>query len=139
MLKGVEMSLDQIMTTLASLGGVAAFFTVLVNILKTVGIIKDGQAVNVVTVLNFVGAGIIIVLQLLGKIDLLPIIDSTAGTIAQIAMLVFGLVWQLIVSKQTHEVLRGFPLIGKSFSADREKAFTLSAAVEMQRVKDYTK
>jgi hypothetical protein len=115
------MSVDMLFTTLVGLSGVGALISALVNVLKTLNVVKDGTSQNWVTGANLVAMVVIFILQLAGKADILPVIDSTSGTVSQIIVLVFGLVWQLLSSKTTYNVLKGTAVVGKSYSDDTAK------------------
>lgn len=116
------MSIEQLVAVAASLGGVGFLISVLVNIGKTVGLIKDGQAQNWVTGGNL----LVMVLVYAGgliKPDLdMPGIDSTVGQVAQILAMSFSLIWPMIASKITHNALKGTAIIGKSYTAERLQA-----------------
>lgn len=110
---------EDLLATFATLGGLAALISVLINIGKTVGIIHDGQAPTWSTALNLAGLIALFVLQLLGKSDLVPALDSQAGALASVLTAIFGFVWQLIVSLKAHGALKGAAIVGKSFSLER--------------------
>jgi hypothetical protein len=110
-------SLPELVQTLMSLGGVALFFAVVANAAKDFGWVKDGQAPKVSLVLNTLGLVGLIVLQLTGRTDLVPVIDQNAGLIANALTVMLSLTYQLWVSRKGHEeVLAGMPFIGASFS-----------------------
>ena len=78
-----------------SLAGIAAFITCLINIGKTVGLVKDGQASDYSLGLNLLGM-VILFLVGVAKPDVnIQGLDSQAGIIASVLMLVFGYFWQL--------------------------------------------
>jgi len=110
------MSLETLLSLFASLGGVAALVTALVNALKRIGVVKDGQSANASLLLNAAGFLAVILLKVFAPTFDFTSADATAGSLAQILVLVLGLVGQLIVSKGLHAGLRGLPVIGKSFS-----------------------
>ncbi|MDD2920993.1 MAG: hypothetical protein PHQ36_01795 [Anaerolineales bacterium] len=115
-------SLPELVQTAFSLGGVALFFTAIINAGKTVlvngnPIIPNNAAPSVSLVLNTFALVGLVALQLFGRADLIPIIDANAGTLATILTSVVSLVYQLYVSRTGHEkVLAGMPVIGTSFS-----------------------
>jgi len=122
------MELEVLLATLLKLGGFGALVAALINMGKTLGWIPDGLAPTISTGLNLAG---LIALYVLGIVqpDLnIEQLDSVAGTIGQILALAFGLAWQLLSTKLTHEkALKGVPFIGKSYSAEKEKAFLAEA------------
>jgi hypothetical protein len=109
--------LTEILVTFASLSGVALFITAAVNALKAVGIVKDGTASAWSAGLNlFVLVGLI-VLQVIGKSNLVPAIDKQAGVIANILTAMIALVVQIFISRKAHEsALAGLPVVGTSNS-----------------------
>jgi hypothetical protein len=110
-------TLDQLLTSLLSLGGFAAFVAALNNAGKKLGLVPDGKAGAVSLVLNLVGLVGLAGLQLAGRADLIPVLDANAGSIAQALTAVVALVFQLYISRTTHtNVLAGMPLVGKSHS-----------------------
>jgi len=116
------MDISQLIQIVLGLGGVGAVISALVNVGKTLKWIKDGQAQNWVTGGNLLVMIGVFVLTLLGKTDVIQVIDPAAGTIAQIITLVFGLVIQLLSSKLTHFALKGTAIVGKSYSVEAAKA-----------------
>jgi hypothetical protein len=109
--------LSNILVTFSSLTGVAMFITALVNSLKALGWVKDGQASAWSAGLNLLALIGLIVLQVIGKISAVPAIDSQAGVLAGILTAMIGLVVQIWVSRKTHEsVLAGLPVVGSSNS-----------------------
>lgn len=110
------MELTALITQLATLAGVGALIALIVNIGKTIGLIKDGQAQNYVAGLNLFALIIMTALKVFRPdLDLIAL-DSTASQIAATGLVVFGLVVQISGSKWAHEALRGVPLVGKSFT-----------------------
>ena len=112
-------TLQQIIALWLSLAGVGAFFALLINIGKTTGVVKDGQAQTWSAVLNLVGIVAVFVLKLV-KPDLdWAFVDSQAQTLAEIGTLAFGFVLQLLAAKTTHIAVKGVPVIGKSYSFEK--------------------
>lgn len=110
-------SLDDLFTTLKNLGGFALLVTALVNAGKKVGWVPDGSAPTASLVLNGLGLLSLIILQISGNFNLVPILDQNAGALANVLNAVLALVFQVYVSRKGHDsVLAGMPFIGKSFS-----------------------
>ena len=110
------MELTDLALQYGSLAGLAAVITVLVNIGKSAGVVKDGQAPTYSLVLNLIGFA---VMSLLGVFN--PEFDEqgvnvVAQQVADIALSILGLITQLKVSPATHEAVKGVPLVGKSFA-----------------------
>jgi hypothetical protein len=101
-----------------TLGGFAAFVAILVNILKAVGVVKDGTAGTWAAGINLAGLLALYFAQILAPEAMVPEIDAHLGAIAEILVLVFSYVMQFWVSKGTHKTLAEgqVPVIGKSFS-----------------------
>ena len=107
-----------IMLGFASLIGVSKLVTVLVNLLKLTGLVKDGTSDRWAAGFNLLA---FIALVLLGvfRPDLtMKVLDGYAGQIAAILLFILGFVSQMIGSKTGHDALSAanIPLIGKSFS-----------------------
>lgn len=110
-------TLPELVTSLQTLGGVAMFFTALINVGKKVGWVKDDQAPAWSLGLNAFGLVALVALQLTGKFDMVPVIDENAGLLAVATNAVLALVFQVYVSRKTHEsALAGMPVIGESHS-----------------------
>ena len=112
------MDLNSLLQQLATLSGVAAFITVVINWLKVLKVVEDGDAptwslgFNLIALVGLFFANVL-------KFNVAGL-DNIAATIAQIAALVLSLFVLLGVSKVVHGIARGLPLIGKSFSFDEE-------------------
>lgn len=113
------MQLTDLVLQLGSLVGVGTLITVIVNLLKLTGAVKDGQAANWSTGLNLIGLAVLFVIGIYKPQFDLGQADAVAAQVAQILTLVFGLVVQLWSSKGSHGLLRGVPLVGKSFTPAR--------------------
>lgn len=109
-----------IMLGFASLVGVSKLVTVLVNLLKLTGLVKDGTSAQWAAALNLI-AFIALVLFGVFRPDLtMELLDGYAGQIAAVLLFVLGFITQIVGSKTGHDALRSanVPLIGKSFSRD---------------------
>ena len=103
---------------LGALGGFAATVAVVINILKTVGWVPDGQAgawaagLNLVGLIGLFAAGIFA-----PEFDFVGL-DGHMEMIATILTMVFAYVIEFWVSKGTHEAFSSarLPVIGKSHS-----------------------
>lgn len=108
--------LSNLLSQLQVLAGVGALIAFLVNIGKIVGLVKDGTAQNWVAGLNLAGLVALFVLRVFVPSADIGELDGLAATIAQLGVLVLGLVTQLLGSKLAHASVRGTWAIGKSFS-----------------------
>lgn len=105
----------------AALLGFGAIVGLLVNLLKSARIVKDGDAITVASIINF---GLFCVLYLLRvlKPEALAHVESLdvqAAQFATAATSVLYFVTQVGGSKLYQAIFRGVPLLGKSFSAEQ--------------------
>jgi len=106
--------LEHVLSLLAGLAGLGGFISVLVNLLKLVGVVKDGTSEKWVQGLNFAAFVIVSVIYFAnitvnwGEVDSLLVILSTF----------IGFVLQIFGSKLTYAATKGMPVIGYSFSKE---------------------
>lgn len=105
-----------LLTLYGSLLGFAAVITWLINAGKTFGLIQDGQAPLFNVVLNLIGLVVLVVLKYVNPDVDIAAIDSQAAEFAKVAVIVLGYVVQIGGTKLFHNIFKGTPLIGKSFS-----------------------
>lgn len=111
------MDLESLLGLLASLSGLGALIAALVNVLKTAGVVQDGQAATVSAGLNLTALAVLLALGVLRPEFDLGAADRLAGQLAGVLSTVFAFVWQLGAARLSHRlVLRGLPWVGKSFS-----------------------
>lgn len=111
-------SLLSFVEQLMALGGVAAAIALIVNVLKTVGVVKDGQAGTWAAGLNLIGLiGLFVAGVVAPEFDI-PGLDATIAQITEILSMIFAFILQNWVSKGTHEVFSSgqVPIVGKSYS-----------------------
>lgn len=112
-------TLGDLFTTLLSLGGVALFFAALVNAGKKFipTWFPDGSAPTYTLIFQTAGLVGLVVLQLTGRMDLVPIIDQSAGILANILSSVVMLAYQIYIARKGHqEALAGLPVVGTSYT-----------------------
>lgn len=114
--QGTSVDLAGLLVEFLKLAGFATLVTVLINVGKTLGWVKDGAAPNISLGFNLVGLVALYALRLFRPDADMGYIDGVLGTLAQIVTLVAGLVVQLGASKLAHKAVQGTPVIGKSFS-----------------------
>jgi hypothetical protein len=105
---------------LMALGGVAAAIALIVNVLKTIGVVKNGQAGTWAAGLNLVGLiGLFVAGVVAPEFDI-PGLDATIAQVVEILRLIFAFIVQNWISKSTHDVFSSgeVPIVGKSFSKD---------------------
>jgi hypothetical protein len=108
----------------ASLVGVSQLVAVIVNLLKVIGLVKDGTADKWAAGLNL---AFFIALCAFGVFVpglALEILDGYAGQIAMVLLFILGFIVQITGSQTAHTALSraGIPLIGKSFSKTKANA-----------------
>ena len=104
--------LEDILRLLAGLAGLGGLISVLVNLLKAIGVIKDGTSERWVQGFNLVAfIAVAVVYFMKVQVDWAQI-DGWLGVLATF----IGFVVQLFGSKVTYAVTRGAPVIGFSYS-----------------------
>jgi len=77
---------------------------------------RDGAAPTWSTGLNLVGLVLLFVLKVFVPSADVAQLDGAAATLAQLGVLILGLITQLGFAKLAHATVRGVPLIGKTHS-----------------------
>lgn len=116
--------LQSLIIQLAALGGLAAFIAVVVDWLKKLGLVKDGQAPVWVTGFNLIALVVLFFAVNILKIDVTKY-DQLFGNVAQILVLFLSLVGQVGVSRVTHATFDGVNIINTHSS----KLLMLAVAV----------
>lgn len=101
--------------------GFGALIAVLINIGKALKIVKDGTATIWSTGLNLIGFIVLVVLRVVQPDFSFESLDPVAQNIATVLSSIFGIILQLLGSYGTHTRLAGVPVIGKSFTLERQK------------------
>lgn len=110
-------TLDNVFESVKNAVGFALLLPALLNLGKSVGRVKDGDAPKLSLIFNTGVLVLFVGLQLSGKADLIPVIDQSAGLFANLLVAFTLLLSQLWASRKVHEeVLAGLPVIGKSLS-----------------------
>ena len=109
--------LEDIMLLLAGLAGLGGFISVLVNLLKALGVVKDGTSQQWVQGFNLV-AFVAVAVAYFGKFQ----VDwaQVDGWLAVLSTFL-GFVVQLFGSKVTYMVTKGTPIIGFSYTEEKSK------------------
>jgi len=113
------MEITSIFTQFTALSGVAALIAAVINILKSLSIVKEGEAPMYSLVLNFFALAGLIVLNLFSPAADVTALDSQAAQLAELLLIVFAYTAQLGVSKLSHKIFKATPIIGKSFPASQ--------------------
>ena len=107
-----------ILEGLGSLVGFAALTALVVNTLKSFGVVKDGTSGAWFAGLSLLEIAFLVVCAFYKPEWSLPFLDAQAGAIATILTVVVGYVTQLGAGWGTHAIVSNFklPVIGFSFS-----------------------
>lgn len=106
----------QILVEFAALVGFAALVSVIINILKVAGVVKDGTADKWSAGFNLAGVlALLIIKQFWPELQLQPI-DNALYEAASVLSYILSYVAMLLGSKVTYIAVKGLPLIGKSNS-----------------------
>ena len=103
---------EEILTIIAGLAGLGGFISILVNILKLIGIVKDGTSGTWFQTLNlivFVVVGVIYILQV--QMDW-----SQIDEWLKMLTLFAGFIIQIFTGQQTYKLTKGAPLVGFRYS-----------------------
>lgn len=124
-------NLEDLAATIKTLAGFALLGAAVLNAGKYLGWIKDGQSKEYTLIYQAVLFTGVLVAQLTGRSDLVPIFDEQAGAFALLINSVLAFALQLYGARLAHEqILAGFPLIGKSFSG-RVAGENMIASIEL--------
>ena len=104
--------LEEIMLLLAGLGGLGGLISVLVNLLKAIGVVKDGTSERWVQGFNLV-AFVAVAVVYFTKVQ----VDwSQVNDWLSVLATFIGFIVQMFGSKVTYVVTKGAPVIGFSYS-----------------------
>jgi hypothetical protein len=115
-IKKRSMKMDELLVQFSGLVGYAALVTFVVNALKTLNVVKDGQAQNWVAGLNLLGLAGLLGLKVFAPEADVAVLDAQLGDFVNVMMVVFAYVVQMLGSKLSYIAIKNVPLIGKSFS-----------------------
>lgn len=103
-------------TQFASMVGVAALIAAIINVGKTLGIVADGSSDKWAAGLSLLAFGLIVALGIFRPDLVLADLDQQSGQIATVLLFVAGLLAQTGLTGWAHGIIKGLPIIGKSFS-----------------------
>ena len=115
--------LEETVVQVAALVGFSMLITLLINVAKWIGWVKEGYADKVAA-----GANLILILVVYGfklfkpEFDFMTL-DPIVQEAATVGTLIFTYILQLFGGQLTHAVVRGLPVVGKSYSLEREEFF----------------
>ena len=111
------MELSSLLIQFTTLSGTAALIAVIINILKWLSIVKDGQAPRYSAALNLLALAALISLKLYSPAMDVEALDVQAAVLAEVLLVFFGYITQLGISKLSHIILRNMPIVGTSSNA----------------------
>lgn len=127
------MNITDLLALLLSLGGFGGFIAFLVNALKAFNIVKEETTTYWITGFNLLGLVVLFALGIF-KPDMIAPADKLLAALAQVGMIVLGLLFPNAISRATHALFRGVPLVGTSFSLNRQRAAALAARAAQIKV-----
>ena len=104
--------LEEILMIIAGMAGLGAFVSMLVNLLKAIGLIKDGQgdkAFKIADLIVFVAVTVVYLLKV--QVDWAQVNEWLVLLTA-----LLGYVVSVFSGEFTHETIKGTPLIGYSYN-----------------------
>lgn len=107
---------NDLLMQLTGLAGFAALVALLINILKSVGIVKDDKAEIWSAGGNLLGLIALYLLRLFNPEFNVPNADAQISTFVSAVTPLVGYILMLLSSKLSHIAVRGVPVIGKSYS-----------------------
>lgn len=113
------LDINDLFPLFASLVGFPAFVAALVNVAKHFKWLSDGQAPKVVFWINVAGFVGVAAAYFTGNFDLLASIDAQLGSLALFLLSLVSFIGELGLAKLYHAGLKGAPVVGKSFSAEK--------------------
>lgn len=110
-----------VIATFTALVGFPALVAAIVNILKVLGVVVDGDASKWVAGFNVLGLILVLVTRTFFPALAFEALDAQLGGMALFLTTILSFVVQMGVSKSAHESLKGLPVVGKSFSGAKAK------------------
>jgi hypothetical protein len=110
--------LIQIFVQFGSLAGAAALIAVIINLLKTIGVVKDGTAGKWSAGLNLVALVALVLVKVFVPSADIGVLDGLAGQAATALIVILGYLVQIFVSGDVHVLLSNMriPLAGMSYT-----------------------
>lgn len=108
---------EQILVEFGALVGFAALVSLVINVLKVFGVVKDGTADKWVAGFNLAGVlALLVVKQFFPELQIQPV-DNLLGEIAVVGSYILSYVVMILGSKLTYMATKGLPVIGRSNSS----------------------
>lgn len=112
--------INLVLAVFSSLVGFPAFLAALINLLKFLNVLNDGNANTVNFFGNLLAFVVVGVAVFTGKTDVLSWIDGTLVGVAKILVdllvLLGGVLTSMAMARAYHNGLRGLPVVGASHS-----------------------
>ena len=109
--------LEEILAIIAGMAGLGAFVSMLINLLKAIGLVQDGQADKAFKVADLVIFVIVTVIYLTKA----PVDWALVDEWLVLLTALLGYVVSVFSGKFTHDTIKGTPLIGYSYSEKKLK------------------
>ena len=109
--------LEEILKLIAGMAGLGAFVSMLINLLKAVGLVKDGQADKAFKIADLIVFVIVMVIYLTKT----PVDWSQVDEWLVLLTALLGYVVSVFSGEFTHDTIKGTPLIGYSYSEKKLK------------------
>jgi len=103
---------EDILALLAGLAGLGGFISILVNVLKSIGVVKDGTSetwVRALNLLSFVAVAVVYFMKV-------QVEWSLVNGFLVLGSTLLGMILQLFTSTLTYAQVKGIPVIGFSYS-----------------------
>jgi hypothetical protein len=110
--------LENILMIVAGLAGLGAFVSILISVLKKIGVIKDGQSeqwYQGISLFVFLAVTVVYFLKV-------PIVWSDVNEWLKLLTFILGYVIQILGGQLTYNTIKGTPLLGFSYEKNAERA-----------------
>lgn len=109
---------ENIFLLIAGLAGLGAFISMLVNVLKIIGVVKENQGEVWFQSISLVVFIAVTIVYLWG----IPINWGEVDSWLVLLTTILGFVFEILAGRLTHSVIRGTPIIGYSFGKEEERS-----------------
>jgi hypothetical protein len=110
--------LENILMIVAGLAGLGAFVSILISVLKKIGVIKDGQSeqwYQGISLFVFLAVTVVYFLKV-------PIVWSDINEWLKLLTFILGYVIQILGGQLTYNTIKGTPLVGFSYEKNQQRA-----------------
>jgi hypothetical protein len=110
--------LENILMIIAGLAGLGAFVSIFINVLKKLGVIKDGQSeqwYQGISLFVFLAVAVVYFLKV-------PVVWSDVNEWLKLLTFVLGYVIQMLGGQLTYNTIKGTPLLGFSYEKNQQRA-----------------